>query len=75
VVLIDDRAHEPTQLPSVATTNEAGAAAAARHLLEQGRVRPLVVSGPERFGCTGQRLTGFAREYVAAGHPSPPTGS
>jgi LacI family transcriptional regulator len=69
VVLIDDRAHEPTHLPSVATTNQAGAAAAARHLLGQGRVRPLVVSGPERFGCTEQRLGGFAEEYAAAGHP------
>jgi LacI family transcriptional regulator len=69
VVLIDDRAHEPSQLPSVGTTNQAGAAAAARHLLQQGRTRPLVVSGPERFGCTEQRLAGFADMYAAAGHP------
>ncbi|GAA0810140.1 LacI family DNA-binding transcriptional regulator [Spirilliplanes yamanashiensis] len=69
VVLIDDRAHEPIALPSVGTTNEAGAAEAARHLLGLGRLRPLVVSGPERFGCTDQRLHGFADVYAAAGHP------
>jgi len=72
LVLIDDRAHEPLQLPSVGTTNQAGAAEAARHLLEVGRTTPLVVSGPVQFGCTEQRLAGFAEVYAAAGHPVSP---
>jgi LacI family transcriptional regulator len=69
VVLIDDRDTQPVQIPSVGTTNHTGAGAAARHLLSLGRHRPLVVAGPERFGCTVQRLDGFAGAYAEAGHP------
>jgi LacI family transcriptional regulator len=71
VVLIDDRGHQPL-FPSVATTNRSGAEAAARHLLEIGRRRPAVVSGSERFGCTQERLQGFAEAYAAAGFPIAP---
>jgi LacI family transcriptional regulator, galactose operon repressor len=71
VVLIDDRGHQPL-FPSVATTNRDGAGAAARHLLELGRSRPVVVTGTERFGCTQERLTGFAGMYAAAGLPLDP---
>lgn len=66
VVLIDDRGHRP-QFPSVGTTNRDGGAAAARHLISIGRKRPLVITGIERFGCTEERLDGFASEYVSAG--------
>jgi LacI family transcriptional regulator len=69
VVLIDDRDHQPGQIPSVGTTNHTGAGEAARHLLSIGRRRPLVITGPERFGCTVQRLAGFADAYAGAGHP------
>ena len=69
VVLIDDRDHQPGQIPSVGTTNHAGARSAARHLLSLGRITPLVIAGPERFGCTRQRLNGFASAYAEAGHP------
>lgn len=69
VVLIDDRDEQPGRIPSVGTTNHTGAGAAARHLLAAGRRRPLVVTGPERFGCTKQRLDGFAAAYAEAGHP------
>jgi LacI family transcriptional regulator len=68
VVMIDDRGHQPL-FPSVATTNRLGAAAAAEHLLETGRRAPVVVRGPERFGCTEERLAGFAETYAAAGLP------
>ncbi|BFU43616.1 LacI family DNA-binding transcriptional regulator [Krasilnikovia sp. MM14-A1004] len=71
VVLIDDRDHQPGQIPSVGTTHHTGAGAAARHLLEIGRRTPLVVAGPERFGCTQQRLEGFTSVYAEAGHPIP----
>jgi len=71
VVLIDDRDHQPGQIPSVGTTNHTGAGSAARHLLSIGRTRPLVICGPERFGCTQQRLAGFASGYAEAGHPVP----
>jgi LacI family transcriptional regulator len=66
VVLIDDRDHRP-QFPSVATTNYAGGESAARHLLELGRRRPLVITGVERFGCTHERLDGFRDTYAKAG--------
>jgi len=71
VVLIDDRDVQPVQIPSVGTTNHTGAGTAARHLLSVGRTRPLVIAGPERFGCTAQRLGGFAAAYAEAGHPIP----
>ncbi len=67
VVLIDDRGQVPAQLPSVGTTNRDGAASAAHHLLQQGRHRPLVVTGPDRFGCTRQRSDGFGSVYADAG--------
>ncbi|MFJ8038914.1 LacI family DNA-binding transcriptional regulator [Kitasatospora sp. NPDC096147] len=60
VVLIDDHGHRRPQLPSVATTNFEGGVQAATHLATAGRGRPLVVTGPGRFGCVRQRLRGFA---------------
>ncbi|MER5887965.1 LacI family DNA-binding transcriptional regulator [Streptomyces sp. NPDC001941] len=59
VVLIDDHGHHRPELPSVATTNRAGGAAAAARLHAAGRRRPLVVTGPPRFGCVRDRLAGF----------------
>ncbi|MEV4561214.1 LacI family DNA-binding transcriptional regulator [Kitasatospora sp. NPDC049285] len=59
VVLIDDHGHHRPALPSVATTNHTGGAQAAAHLHAAGRRRPLVITGPVRFGCVGQRLSGF----------------
>ncbi|MFJ6198053.1 LacI family DNA-binding transcriptional regulator [Micromonospora sp. NPDC092111] len=71
VILIDDRAHQP-RFPSVRTTNAAGARAAAGHLLALGRRRPLVITGQRRFGCTRERLAGFADGYAEAGLPIDP---
>jgi len=71
VVLIDDRGHQPL-FPSVATTNRNGGAAAARHLLDLGRSRPLVITGPERFGCCQERQAGFAQTFAEAGLPLDP---
>ncbi|MFD4758059.1 LacI family DNA-binding transcriptional regulator [Streptomyces sp. NPDC058439] len=58
IVLIDDRGHHP-EFPSVVTTNREGGASAARHLLAAGRIRPLVITGPQNFGCVRDRLDGF----------------
>ncbi|MFD0339312.1 LacI family DNA-binding transcriptional regulator [Streptomyces sp. NPDC127117] len=58
IVLIDDRGHHP-EFASVVTTNREGGASAARHLLAAGRTRPLVVTGPQHFGCVRDRLDGF----------------
>ncbi|MFF4590881.1 LacI family DNA-binding transcriptional regulator [Streptomyces sp. NPDC001388] len=66
VVLIDDRFQRPG-FPYVATTNRQGGEQAARHLLEIGRRRPLVLTGPETFGCTRERLDGFVNVYTEAG--------
>ncbi|MDK1472038.1 LacI family DNA-binding transcriptional regulator [Streptomyces sp. 549] len=65
-VLIDDRGHHP-EFPSVVTTNHDGGASAARHLLVTGRTRPLVVTGPLRFGCARERLAGFRTTYAEHG--------
>ncbi len=70
VVLIDDRGHQPG-FPSVATTNRVGGAAAA-HLIALGRYRPVVITGDHLFGCTQERLAGFAEEYAGAGRPLDP---
>ncbi|MFM9583583.1 LacI family DNA-binding transcriptional regulator [Streptomyces caniscabiei] len=66
VVLIDDRFQRPG-FPYVATTNREGGEQAARHLLDMGRRRPLVVIGPEEYGCTQERLGGFVDVYAQAG--------
>ncbi|MFD6586485.1 LacI family DNA-binding transcriptional regulator [Streptomyces anulatus] len=58
IVLIDDRGHHP-EFPSVVTTNHEGGASAARHLRAAGRSRPLVLTGPQHFGCVRDRLDGF----------------
>ncbi|MFE7788261.1 LacI family DNA-binding transcriptional regulator [Streptomyces sp. NPDC057460] len=58
IVLIDDRGHHP-EFPSVVTTNHEGGASAARHLLAAGRTSPLVLTGPQDFGCVRDRLDGF----------------
>ncbi|MET9438453.1 LacI family DNA-binding transcriptional regulator [Streptomyces sp. NPDC006551] len=62
VVLIDDRGHHPA-FPSVATTNRAGGASAAAHLLASGRHRPLVLTGRRDFGCVRDRLAGFLEVF------------
>jgi LacI family transcriptional regulator len=59
VVLIDDRGSHPEDFPSVVTTNFEGGASAARHLLADGRGKPLVITGPAHFGCVRDRLAGF----------------
>lgn len=68
VVLIDDRGHQP-RFPSVATTDRAGGASAARHLLELGRRRPLVITGPTSFGCVQERLAGFTEAWSESAAP------
>jgi LacI family transcriptional regulator len=71
VVMIDDRGNQ-SLFCSVATTNVTGGESAAEHLISLDRRRPLVITGMVRFGCTEDRLTGFADQYAAAGRPIPP---
>ncbi|MGW7267351.1 LacI family DNA-binding transcriptional regulator [Streptomyces sp. NPDC054842] len=66
VVLVDDRGHHP-EFPSVTAANAEGGAAAARHLLADGRRRPLVLTGPLRFGCVRDRLAAFRAAYAEHG--------
>ncbi|GAA4857027.1 LacI family DNA-binding transcriptional regulator [Kitasatospora terrestris] len=70
VVLIDDRELRP-QFASVATTNRAGGESAARHLLANGRTRPVVITGTLAWGCTVERLDGFTAVYAEGGRPLP----
>src|SRR3954468_3781201 len=66
VVMIDDRGHHPG-FPSVATSNRAGAADAAAHLLGTGRRRVAMVTGPSEFGCTRDRTAGLRERLAAEG--------
>ncbi|MEU1040761.1 LacI family DNA-binding transcriptional regulator [Streptomyces sp. NPDC005551] len=66
VVLVDDRGRHP-EFPSVTAANTEGGAAAARHLLAGGRRRPLVLTGPLRFGCVRDRLDGFRAAHADHG--------
>ena len=68
VVVIDDRGSGPA-LPTVACTNLAGGASAARHLLDLGRRHPIVLTGRREYGCVRERLAGFAEVYRSAGLP------
>ena len=70
VVLIDDRGRHP-EFSSVCTTNAEGGRAAARHLRELGRRRPLVITGHPHFGCTVERRTGFEAAWRDGGHALP----
>lgn len=70
VVVIDDQGQRP-DLPCVATTNVAGGAAAAHHLLDSGRGNPLVVAGPPQYGCVQDRLAGFRSVLRERGVPRP----
>src|SRR3954452_13862808 len=63
VVLIDDRDQSTGEIPSVSTTTHDGAASPAAPLRRSCPRKPLVVTGPERFGCTDQRKAGFAAVY------------
>jgi LacI family transcriptional regulator len=68
IVVIDDREVKGgVTLPSVSTTNSAGSADLAAHLLSRGRTRPLIVTGPQRFGCCQERTAGFSQVYAEAG--------
>lgn len=71
VILIDDRESRP-RFTSVRATNYDGGSAAAHHLLELGRQRPLVIAGDRRFECTRERLAGFLDGYNRAGLPVAP---
>lgn len=66
VVMVDDRGENPG-FPSVATDNAAGAATAAAHLLDLGRDRLALVTGPAGFGCTRDRIAGFRSALAARG--------
>lgn len=72
VVVIDDR-ETSAQFPGVSTTNRWGAQLAARHLLELGRSRPAVITGPQPFRCTRERTDGFTAVFGEAGLPIGPT--
>jgi LacI family transcriptional regulator len=67
VVLIDDRAARRPMFPSIGTTNRLGARSAGEHLIALGRHRPLVITGKHKFGCTHERVAGFAEAYADAG--------
>lgn len=86
VVLIDDRVeHRDRDFPSVGTTNVTGAQAATRHLLQLGRRRIAIITGPDEQDVSKNRLAGyqaaleeagvpFRQELVVRGNFEPPSG-
>ena len=87
VVLIDDRVeHRDRDFPSVGTTNVSGAQVITRHLLQLGRRRVAIITGPEEQDVSKNRLQGyrmaldeagvpFREELVVRGNFEPPSGS
>lgn len=70
VVLIDDRMeHRDRDFPSVGTTNVQGAFEATRHLLQLGRKRVAIVTGPMDQDVGQNRLDGYRRALAEAGVP------
>jgi LacI family transcriptional regulator len=87
VVLIDDRVeHRDRDFPSVGTTNVTGAHVITRHLLQLGRRRIAIITGPDEQDVSKNRLQGyrlalqeagapFCEELVVGGNFEPPSGS
>jgi len=70
VVLIDDRVeHRDRDFPSVGTTNVLGAASATRHLLDLGRRRVAIMTGPMDQDVGKNRLHGYRLALEEAGLP------
>ena len=70
VVLIDDRVeHRDRDFPSVGTTNVAGAQVVTRHLLQLGRRRVAMVTGPIDQDVSKHRLRGYRLALEEAGLP------
>lgn len=65
-VLIDDRVSRPA-IPSVATTNHAGALAAARHVASLGLERIGVINGPQDLNCFAERFAGWTEGLTESG--------
>ncbi|TQJ29844.1 LacI family DNA-binding transcriptional regulator [Microbacterium sp. SLBN-146] len=59
VVLLDPRADDTHGLPSVRTTDHAGGAAAAAHLIEAGATRFVVIVGTPAYRFGRARIEGF----------------
>jgi LacI family transcriptional regulator len=70
VVLIDDRVeHRDRDFPSVGTTNVTGAQVITRHLLQFGRRRIAIVTGPNEQDVSKNRLRGYRMALEEAGVP------
>lgn len=66
LVLLDPPAEGPLQLPSVRTTDRAGGAAAARHLVERGARRFIVIGGAPSYRYGRARVDGFTTALADA---------
>lgn len=58
IVVIDDRESHP-HVPSLASADADGVAAAVHHLASLGRTRLAMISGPMEIGCHRERLAAF----------------
>lgn len=66
VVLVDEQL-PGFDLPSVVSDNRRGAREVARHVLDQGHERVVVISGPRELWTAEQRLAGYREAFAAAG--------
>ncbi|MER5179211.1 LacI family DNA-binding transcriptional regulator [Streptomyces sp. NPDC002896] len=71
-VVIDPLSDPPPGVPSVGTTNWAGAYEATTHLLELGHERIGLVTGPPRHLFARARIAGYRSAMAAAGIDTPP---
>ncbi|PJJ73360.1 LacI family transcriptional regulator [Diaminobutyricimonas aerilata] len=66
VVLLDPPSERLPELPSVRTTDRAGGAAAARHLVERGARRFIVIGGTPSYRYGRARVDGFTTALAEA---------
>ena len=69
VVVIDPTAAGASDFASIGATNWAGGFDATTRLLELGHRRIGLIAGPDRLGCSLQRLEGYAAALRRAGIP------
>ena len=71
-VVVDPLLPVPDAIPVVASANWAGAKMATEHLINQGHTHIGVITGPESWSASVDRLAGYQAALLAAGLPLVP---
>lgn len=55
------------RIPSILSDNDKGGYLAGKHLIENGHLHPIVLSGVRSYVCSAERIRGFRRAYAEIG--------